>query len=306
MDLLPVGIHLNVPESIYRADPGYNQSTLVDFMHSRTPAHFKAERDDAKEELASKDFIRIGSYVDCALTEPDELNKRFIVTPAMYPRKPTAKDPSTSKPWTRKATYCQDWEAEREEGGQVVLTPTEYSRAIGTCKALQSHDDTASALQFCSKQVVIIAEHPTFGYRLKGKLDLLAPPVAKLPYIIDIKTGESADYADFEMQCRRLCRRFQARYYLNLLHWATSGEYMHTIGFAMFVVETSPPHGIRCYTYELGTPELETIQQKINDMLRRYHECVTTGVWPCYPKDWVKMKHPEYSMRDREQPEILV
>lgn len=302
MQPLSVGIHFGIPDSVYRADPGYNQSTLVDFMEASTPAHFKSKQAKAKEELADKDFIRIGSYVDCALTEPGEVNNRFVITPAVYPCKPTNKDPRTAKPWSRNATYCKEWEAEQKEAGKVCLSPPEYARALGTLKALQANEDAAAALEFCHKQVVVIAEHPTYGYRMKGKLDLLPPPrdlkgSPGIPYIIDIKTGESAAEDEMRRQCIRLWRHFQARYYLNLLHWS-SNDYLHVTGFALFVAETDEPHGVQVHEFKLGYPELD-IQHTIDGVLQRYHQCITTGVWPCYSTDWKRIIYPEYMTRHR-------
>ncbi len=303
MNLLPVGIHHNIPDSVYRADPGYNQSTLVDFITASSPLHFKTNQAKDKEELAEKDFIRIGSYVDCMLTEPGEVNNRFAITPALYPCG-TKKEPDKSKPWSRGANYCKEWEAEQKESGRVCLTPTEYIRALGTIKALQAHEDTSAAIEFCHKQVVIIVDHPVFGYRLKGKLDFL-PPAKNLhgdpgiPYILDIKTGESAQEDEVRRQCIRLMREFQARYYLNLVHWVAPADYGHIKGFALAVAETDEPHGVAIHTFELGYPELEYVQPKIDDALKRYDKCVTSGVWPGYSTDWKRIQYPDYITRPK-------
>ena len=77
-DLLPIGLSYGVTNVVYRADLGLNQSLLKAFGSARTPAHFKYEQEQPREETPE---LRIGSYVDVGITNEPLWEFKFAIWP---------------------------------------------------------------------------------------------------------------------------------------------------------------------------------------------------------------------------------
>lgn len=294
--LLKPGIHFGVPPEVYRADPGYNQSALKDFGKARTPAHYRWDADHPT--LQDKDFIRIGNYVDSFLFGGDM--ERFIVAPDTYPCEPTKKDPRTSKPWTMQANYCKDWVAEKEAAGKTVLRGDELQRANGCIKAVNAHEDCRSAIDASHHQVVVIAEHPVYGFRLKGCLDM--HPKVAMRWEWDFKTAADASDDGFNSAAEARGYHIQGKFYMNLLQW--SGVEVGSFGF--FVVENEPPHGVNTFYTEFDSPECQRAETLINRWLPAYDECVRTKTWPNYPNQWTKLRFRKWALEDARPAERLL
>ncbi len=294
--LLEPGVHYGVPPDVYRADPGYNQSALKDFGAARTPSHYRWDADHST--LQDKDFIRIGNYVDSFFFGGDM--ERFIVAPDEYPCEPSKKDPRTSKPWHGGASYCQEWKAQQEAAGKTVLTGDELARANGCIKACIAHEDCDSAIKFSHHQVVVIAIHPVFGYRMKGCIDMHPKVDMRLEW--DFKTAEDASDEGFNHAAEVRGYHIQAKYYMNLLKW--NGVDVHRFGF--FVVENQPPHGVNTHYTDFDSKECKRAEELINRWLPAYHECVRTQTWPSYPNRWTKLRFGRRALEDQQPRERLL
>lgn len=287
--MLEPGIHFNIPRADYDADPGYNQSTLKKFGCAPTPLDFKTNRD---KKPAPTDEMIIGSYVDASLMAGD-LSK-FVVHPSTYPAEPTKKDPRTEKPWNRGADFCKAWEAERAAAGKLVLSPEDHIRAERSVLAARANSDFRDTLACCDYQVVVIAIHPTLGYRMKGCLDLY--PKVPMRWAWDCKTGYSAHTPLFKRSANQTGLHIQAEYYRRLLLWCPENVYIDHFGF--LVVETDEPHGVRGFFFRKDQKEMHYAAGKIDQWLPAYDKCVTEDNWPGYPSSWVKLDYAPWMLKD--------
>lgn len=279
-DLLPVGIHFGIPEEQYLSDPGYNQSTIKKFGTAKTPAHFRWDEDHPPDQDTSG--LRIGNYVDCAVFSPKTMNDTFAV-------------------WYGGRRAGKDWEAFKEaEGQRTILTEGEYERGKACVAAMLAHDDAASALKCSNHQVTIIATHPLFGFRLKGRLDML--PKKDLDWAWDWKSGCDASSAFFHNLAGDKGYDVQAEFYLSLLEYA--GQPTGNFGF--FVGETEPPHGVDTHYVIRDSIELREARRKIDDWLVRYHKCKTENVWPCYDTNWKRIRFKPWRLAKEHEQEVLV
>lgn len=287
--MLPDGIHFNVPDEEYRADPGYNQSTLVEFINARTPAHFKAEHEERKKKLEDADFIRIGKWIDDHLTSGD--TSKYIVCPKEYPST-DKKGNVEMKEWTIRANYCKAWVEERKKEGMVIMEKDEIERASKCAEALKANVDFMDVLNNSHTQAVVICNHPVLGFRLKAKLDLL--PKTMNEWAFDLKTGYSASRADVIRTCIKLRRDIQARFYMNCLKWADYGQYGNLSKFGFIVAETDAPYGVQFHYFVDGTLELNRAESDINAALVAYDNCFKSDVWPSYPNQWARITFPKW------------
>lgn len=296
--LLKPGLHFNVPVALYRADPGYNQSALKAFGEARTPAHYRYEADHPT--LQDKDFIRIGSYVDDFLFGGDM--EKYCIAPDTYPCEATKKDPRTAKPWTYQANYCTDWRDTKKAKGFTVLTTEELNRANGCITAVNWHEDWRATLKLCVFQVVVIAIHPTLGYRLKGAIDMY--PKMFIDWIWDGKTGDDASVPGFTHKAEQLGYNIQSRFYMDLLRWCPEEIEVNNFGF--FVVESEPPHGVNTHFTTYDSPECVRAAELISQWLPAYHKCVTEGKWPSYPAQWNKLMFKKWALEPEKTVPTLV
>lgn len=278
MTLLEPGIHFNVPVDQYRADPGYNQSALKRFGMASTPAHYKWEKDHPT--LQDKDYIRIGRFVDHCLMG-DETQFPFVA-------------------WSVGRRAGKEWDAFKlKNEDKTILSDEETARGVQASAALLEHEDAASALKISDHQVVIIATHPHFGYRLKGCIDLL--PKKDINWVWDIKTAASASEQGFFRQAGNIGYDIQAEFYLALLEY--SGRPTHNFGF--FVVENDAPFGVNSFYFKAGDPELQVARSKIDSWLPAYHKCVTEDKWPSYDTAWKKIRFKPWQLRGEQPGERL-
>jgi len=304
IDLLPVGVHYDVPESVYRADPGFNQSALIKFMQADSPLHYKEQAEEDQTELRQKDFIRMGNYVDCAITRPELLDSKFVIAPATYPS--TAKKVTVEKPWTWQANFCKEWRAEVIESKKDYLSAEELERAKATVAAIMAHQDASQFVSISKRQVVVIAEHPVTGHRMKCMLDLYPPESTGC--LVDLKTGASAGRAHMLRVALSKRRDIQAAFYMDTVYFATDRK---TDRFVFIMAETEKPHGVKVYCYNREEnnevpKEIAKARKDYQAAMAKLANCIEMNSWPGFNNDWEVIRHPGWAMRDEVTPDILV
>ena len=303
-DLLPVGVHFDVPESVYRADPGLNQSALVKFLQADSPQHYLEQAPEDQEDLETKDFIRIGNYADCALTRPALLEDRFMIAPNTYPAKKGKV--YEEKPWTWRSNYCRGWRDEVMEEGKDYLSQKELERAKSTVAAVMAHQDASQFVSISKKQVVVIAEHPVTGLRMKAMLDLFPPK--QTGCLVDIKSGASAGRAHALRIAMSKRRDIQAKFYMDAVYFAIGRL---SDRFVFIMAETRKPYGVKLYCYnrvENGVEPEEMVKAR-KDYERAMvgmAKCIETNTWPGFNNDWEVLRHARWALRDEIPPDVLV
>lgn len=280
MNPLEHGLHYDIPDEIYRADPGLSQSLLKVFGRAKSPAHFQWEQSQPVDENApARSGIRIGSYTDAALFRVADLGKRFAVWPGERRGK--------------------DWTAFKEAGeGRVILNGEEHERAVNATKAVIKHDDASKLLPVCSKQVAAVIEHPRLKLRMKGLIDML--PNAQhcdpllLAYAFDLKTASDASPEGFAKACWEFGYDIQAAFYMDVLNFL--GRDVKNFGF--IVVENKPPHLVKIHYLLRESQIIRRARQKYEDWMMSYSNCVKLNDWPGYTASWSEIQYKPWMLRD--------
>lgn len=288
---LSPGLHFDVPDDIYRADPGINQSLLKAFGRARSPAHFRYDQSNPPDpNHPSRSGIRIGSFVDARLFRgPNFADKAFGVWPG-----------------ERKGS---GWTAFKERNeGAVLLNGDENDRAHGVLEALDGNDDMRKILRVSSQQVVAIAEHPKLKFRMKGLIDLLPDPERcdplLLDYAFDLKTAKDASNEGFAKACYDFSYDIQAAYYSDILKLL--GREVKTFGF--IVVENTPPHVVKIHFINLnseiicGIPgtKYKGARKRYEAWATAYLNCVANNNWPGYPESWSEITYKPWMLREND------
>lgn len=315
-ELLPPGIHYGVPRSAYDADPGISQSLLKEFIKAPSALAFDAKRNPekyggTKPEIDPAHF-RVGNAIDCLLSEPKTYPERFIVSPETYsvqmmqcPRclgitdsqkcskcKTERVPIQVDKPWNYVATHCVEWRDAQTKAGKCVLSIPEAKQVSGMIEGIYRHPNVPTILENSKRQVCLIANHPVFGYRLKGLLDLL--PDCYPEWIFDNKSsGVGAAPAQFHDQCAKLGYHIQAAFYMQLARWCGL-ERINNFGF--IVVESVIPHDTVVHVFSEGDPEIELAREKYTEAMPKLVALLEGDRYPGYSNDWIKIKFKPWQL----------
>ncbi len=97
--------------------------------------------------------------------------------------------------------------------------------------------------------------------------------------IYDLKTTRR-DARYFHYDIRDYSLDVQAFWYLKGV-----GQFEPVYAFRFVVVEKDPPHGVLVYEIE----DLSITEQRVNEVLSKYRQCLKTGEWPGYSDEIVKI-----------------
>lgn len=278
MSLLPSGIHYNVDESEYRADPGLNQSLLKKFGSAKSPMHFKWDQDHPPDK--EPDYLKIGRYVDTCIFTPELMVGRFIV-------------------WSGSRQGCEWKNFESENKDKTILNRSEYDRCAGIIDAVDNHSDATSIIKACNKQVVVIADHP-LGFRMKALVDLLPDETRchemMLDWAFDAKTCGDASDEGFHDQCFKIGYNLQAAYYMDALRF--NGRMVKKFGLLAF--ESEAPFGIKIHWFDYDSDEIMAARKKYEALALRYSMCLKNNNWTGYGDDWKEIKFKPWQLNKKQ------
>lgn len=259
------GVYRGMPDDEYRAIPAVSQSTLKRFYDC--PQKFKLS--PPIEPTANMIY---GSLVD-ALWLTGDVSK-FAVQPATYEGLDRKKMP-VQKKWSNNADFCKDWCELQEAQGKEVVSAETFAMAQAAVARLNATTEIREVRDNCDVQVAVVAEIE--GIMCKGLIDL-CPRDGMRMGLGDLKTAQSANPAGWSRYCFNMRLHWQAAMYLDLWNLATGEGLEH---FFHFVSEQAPPH--EPCMMALSPEFIAMGRDEYRRALRRYQECVTSGVWPGYP-----------------------
>lgn len=257
-----------------------SRSQLVKF--AQNPEKWVTGASVEDDSTRSTEF---GSALDCLITMPERFESAFSITPATYPCKPTSKDPRTEKPWTSKATYCDEWEEAMIAEGRTVISQKLLSEVKTAFKAIDSKEDIKELFECSDKQVLMEAEWKDKSTGLivpfSSLVDLLPsrnhPKWGKC--LADLKTARNGNPATWPRVVDDCGYDVQASLYLDIYIAATGEE---RIDFVHIIQENSFPFHVTTPPPALSSEFMDWGRSKYRRALALYCQCLATGVWPSY------------------------
>lgn len=244
-----------MPAAEYFARKGINATAIVAGMKSMRNMHFILSRGS----LPPTDEMVQGTAAHTALLEPDQFLREYIL-------------------WEGGRRYGKEWDAFCEDHkGKKILTTSQYDYACAIRDAVFSHQTATEYVRSATamREISVFWQSP-IHIDSKARFDLIDP---KKNLIIDLKTCRSADAHEFGNSSARLA------YHVRLAWYRRAGIAEQIIDknvtVAMIAVEQAPPH--ECCIYTVPDDVLEEGDRRIDDVLRRYGQCVVDNVWPGIP-----------------------
>jgi len=263
---LDEGIHFNVPEAEYRANPSISQSLLKEFGNAATPKHFQAR--EPKVATADMEF---GTVAHCAILTPDKFVESYHLQPLEYPSEVKGKE--VLKPWHGGAQWCKDWKEYHSD--RPVMTREQLERIPKIKSSLELLQPFGAALKHGRTEVAFFKRDGETGLMLKCRVDLISEDTEGITWLFDLKKVQ-AGYAtpqEFGKSCATYGYDIQAAAYLEIT------------GASKFVfVPFDDDSPFEATQFLPDSEMLEVGRQKWRKLLRAYAACVQSNDWPGYPK----------------------
>jgi hypothetical protein len=229
-----------------------------------------------KEEV-STGAMQHGSLVDCLLFTPDCYETLYSIVPETYPAKGSRKDdPPIDKPWTTKATYCQEWEDGVRAQGKTPIKSVDLNTANCAIRRLNERPVIRELLESSDFQVCVSAdwhdEVTGLVVPIKCLIDIV--PHGK-SFLADLKTARSLNRRDYNRSFFDNGYASQCALYLDAYNIATNesrNEFRHIIS------KNSSP--FECAARYVSDEFIQIGRTFYRHALALYCQCLGNNNWP--------------------------
>jgi exodeoxyribonuclease VIII len=237
----------------YHQLPSISKSGL-DLIH-RAPALYRYRRANPTPQTPS---MRWGTLVHTAILEPETMEERHIIAPAVDRRTKHGKEA-----W-------EEFQATAE--GREVITADE-SFALESIRAMAHGDPVAGPILAKIAHV----ERSIFWQDADTGLECRCRPDAILDngYILDVKTTTDASADSFSRSIAQWRYHVQAAFYSDGYE-SEFGEPPR--GFAFLAIEKEPPY--LCAVYLMDFKAVLRGRSEYQADLRTLRQCIDTDTWP--------------------------
>lgn len=227
----------------YAALDAINWSTLKEMANS--PLHY---RHRLCSERPDSDAMAFGRAVHCAVLEPDEFPRRYVLWDGGR---------RAGKAWEE---FCA------VNAGREILTAERYDRALAIRDAVRRHPVARGLLRSGRAEQTLLWTDSHTGLRCKARLDWVRP---RARTVVDLKTTSDLDPRRFAASAARLLYHGQAAFYLRPLpEWT----------FSIIAFESDGPHDVA--VFELGEDVLWAGDDLATRLLRAVVKCREARHWP--------------------------
>ncbi len=251
------GIHRDIPIDVYHASPGISKTGLDRI--NRSPAYFYAMALDPKRppEKARGGQLE-GTLAHCAVLEPDEFDRRYVVGPDV----------------TRSTKVWKEFEASLPNG-VVGIKPDQREVAMRQRESVLALPDVREALAVGHAETSAAWIDPDTGVLCRCRPDFTHPVGESGVILIDLKTYSDASPDEFARQAARKRYEVQDAFY--------SDGYAHASGkdvlaFIFVAVETEYPFTASAVMFD--DISKQSGRAKYQSNLQTYAQCQQSGEWP--------------------------
>lgn len=260
------GIYPSIPEDDYHASVGVSVSRLKRF--AKVPAY-------AQVHQAETDAMRFGTVIHFATLQPHLLERRYA---------PTRLDRTGTKAWAAE---------EAANPGRELVKQHDWDAARRIRDAVQAHpigrDLFNDRLQV---EQSIYWNDPATGLLCRGRTDGIQPDMRVL---VDLKSALDASPDGFARAAADRRYHWQDPYYCRGIAAACGWQ---PEAFIFVAVEKFEPYLVAAY--EIAPDARAAGDAQVQATLRRYAECVETGVWPGYSDTLETLHLPAWALREED------
>lgn len=270
------GLVYDLSNGDYHAcEDAISNSGLNDF--ARSPAHYYGRHLDPKRPPQKPRAGQLeGTLAHCALFEPYEFDRRFVVGPDVS---------KATNAWKSFAAECA---ADRKE----AITQDQKDVAIEQAREAMKLPTVAEGLSSGFPEVSVFCIDEDYGVRLRARPDFVHPvetPAGAGVVLFDGKTYSDASPREFSKQVFRKGYHRQAPFYSDVYQTATGLEVM-----AFIFVCMENEHPFKASALMLSPDDCERGREEYKTLLARYAKCRETNEWPGYSDDIYQIQLPRF------------
>lgn len=281
LDLSVPGVYHGIDIDAYHSGPGISKSGLD--LIAKAPTHYYAKYldpnrpEDDKQTTAQLD----GELAHCAILEPDEFSKRFVVGPDVS---------RATKAWK---------EFVEAHPGLTAIKPDQYKAAWSQAASVNRLPEIAAALSNGKPEVSAYWIDEETGLLCRCRPDFVHEVGDSGVILVDVKTCGDARPSEFTRQIARMRYHVQNAYYSDGYAIASG---LPVLGFLFASVEMEYPYAASAIM--LDEDSIEQGRKDYRRALDTYAECLSSGSWPAYGDEVHLTRLPGWAFDDEEEMEI--
>ena len=237
--------------------------------------------------------LRLGRAIDCAILEPEEFGKRWVVATVCQATTKAGKPCENGGALMHEgAWYCRVKghapEGSAEPADIEVLSQEDFDLATSCASAVGEHSVASNLLDGSAVQQTLEWTDPC-GIRCRGRLDAISTGNV----VVDLKSTRVDTPGSFQ---RRECPAF-------LYHGQVAWYHDGAIRAGRIPEDAPPPRLITVSTGEMpdvsvfvvGPPDLDAGRNVYMGLLRQYQECEAADWWPGHSPDERVLELPPWA-----------
>jgi hypothetical protein len=267
-----VGIVSGIGIEQYHAQPDVSKSQLDDLELS--PAIFFARhRAEGRPEREEKAGQLEGHLAHCAILEPEEFEKRYVIGPTLN---------RNTKAWK---------EFVEANAGRVAIQHDQYETATRQAVSVHGLPEIGDTFAVGQPEVSAFWIDDETGVRCRCRPDWVHDCGDSGVILVDVKTYSVASPNEFRRQVARKRYDVQAAFYSDGYEQASGRR---VLGFLFAAVETEYPYAANAFM--LDEDSLNAGRAKYRKNLRTYAECERTNTWPGYSTGIDVIRLPQWAL----------
>ncbi|MFY3553344.1 PD-(D/E)XK nuclease-like domain-containing protein [Achromobacter insolitus] len=259
----------------YHRGPGISKTGL-DHV-ARSPATFYAlHLDPARPPEKERAGQLEGQLAHCAILEPAEFDKRYMVGPDVS---------RATKAW-------KEWEASLP-AGVIAIKPDQRETALRQAESVRRLPDVAEAQAAGRPEVSAYWIDPDTGVLCRCRPDWVHPAGDGGVILLDVKTYSDASPAEFARQIARKRYHVQDAFYSDGFARASG---LDVLAFVFVAVETEWPYAASAVM--LDAPSKAQGMQQVRRDLTTYAACLAANEWPGHGTGIHQVSLPAWALTD--------
>ncbi len=269
------GVYPGLTNDAYHASPGISNSGLA--LVDRSPwLYYSRTQNPKRPPETEKPGQLEGQLLHCALLEPDQFDKRYVLGPT----------------FNRNTNKWKDWVAHNTKDGRYPIQGDQYEAAMAQAESARAIRDVADAVAKGDREVSAYWNDPVTGVLCRCRPDFVHEAERGV-VLLDAKTYSDADPWEFARQAARKGYHRQAAYYSDGYAIASGRP---VLAFVFVVIETEWPYAASAVM--LDDASMAAGRNLYRRNLSRYAECLKTNTWPSYSSAIELVSLPQYALEE--------
>jgi hypothetical protein len=274
---IPLGMHFDVPANKYHADPGVSNSMLSAL--AKSPAHcWGLYLDPMRPEVESTDSMKLGTLAHCAILEPDELLKRYVIKP-----EGTTFSTKVGKAWR-----------DAVPAGLEIISGDDLERVKAQRAAVMRVGALADLLREGKSEVSVFAKDEATGLRIRCRTDWLHRTGSRRVKVLDIKTISDLTHDSVMRAIGAYGYHRQQAHYTGVLEAAGWEIDEFVFGF----VSSSYPYVAAAFV--LDDDSVNQAHDEVAELLTQFSGCLRMNNWPAFGDGYQQTTLPKWLKRSNE------